>query len=760
MAGPPLVCNDNNACTDDACNPSTGCFYINDNTNTCTDNSVCTSDDHCINGSCVGAAITCPEDDDICTTAACNPISGCYFFYNNTSCNDNNLCTINDHCSNGVCVGTTLPCSDGNICTNDFCNPSDGQCYHVNNSAACTDGNLCTTNDFCSNGVCMAGPPLVCNDNNACTDDACNPTTGCFYVNDNTNTCTDNSVCTSNDHCFNGSCTGDLISCPEDNDICTTAACHPVTGCYQAYNTASCNDNNACTENDHCVNGNCTGSPKNCNDNNVCTDDFCDPIDGHCFYINNTASCSDGNLCTTNDFCSNGFCMAGPPIVCNDNNACTDDACNPTTGCFYVNDNTNTCTDNSVCTSNDHCFNGSCTGDLISCPEDNDICTTAACHPVTGCYQAYNTAPCSDGNLCTANDHCVNGICIGSSINCNDGNVCTDDFCDPVDGHCFYINNTASCSDGNLCTTDDFCFNGFCMAGSPVVCNDNNACTDDACNPTTGCFYVNDNTNTCTDNSVCTSNDHCINGSCIGSSINCNDGNVCTTDLCDANTGNCYYVYNTASCSDGNLCTTNDFCSGGVCVAGPPLVCNDNNPCTDDACNAFTGCVFVNDNSNLCTDNNPCTTDLCSNGVCISTPITKRTVTSGIDNTPNCLRDIIAQSCSNDTIVFAVDTSFVTSEISLPHNLHIEGNGPIMTVISGTNTTRIFRIPSATILHIRNLSLIDAFRSNFGGAFLNSGTTKMRNLIFKNNYQGSTPKAFTNVGIIEIQATGSVIVLE
>src|SRR5262249_42356891 len=43
------------------------------------------------------------------------------------------------------------------------------------------------------------------------------------------------------------------------------------------------------------------------NDNNVCTDDGCDPASG-CFHNNNTASCNDGNGCTINDTCSGGTC--------------------------------------------------------------------------------------------------------------------------------------------------------------------------------------------------------------------------------------------------------------------------------------------------------------------------------------------------------------------------------------------------------------------------------------------------------------------
>ncbi len=46
-----------------------------------------------------------------------------------------------------------------------------------------------------------------------------------------------------------------------------------------------------------------------------CTDDTCAPATG-CVYTNNTASCDDGNACTTSDTCSGGTCVGGPPPTC------------------------------------------------------------------------------------------------------------------------------------------------------------------------------------------------------------------------------------------------------------------------------------------------------------------------------------------------------------------------------------------------------------------------------------------------------------
>ena len=46
----------------------------------------------------------------------------------------------------------------------------------------------------------------------------------------------------------------------------------------------------------------------------MCTTDSCNPATG-CVYANNTASCSDGNACTTGDTCSGGMCTGTPQVV-------------------------------------------------------------------------------------------------------------------------------------------------------------------------------------------------------------------------------------------------------------------------------------------------------------------------------------------------------------------------------------------------------------------------------------------------------------
>src|SRR5262249_54793655 len=143
---------------------------------------------------------------------------------------------------------------------------------------------------------------------------------------------------------------------------------------------------------------------------------------------------------------------------------------------------------------------------------------------------------------------------------------------------------------GNACTTADACAGGRCVGGPPPNCNDGNVCTDDSCNPATGCVST-PNTAPCEDGNPCTTRDTCARGRCAGGPApNCNDGNPCTDDSCAPATG-CVTAPNAAPWDDGNACTTADTCAGGRCAGGPPRTCNDGNPCTDDSCNLDTGCV-------------------------------------------------------------------------------------------------------------------------------------------------------------------------
>ena len=601
--GDAVTCDDANPCTDDSCDPLKGCA-AKANTAPCTDGNACTFNDLCANSTCVpGTKKTC-DDGDSCTSDGCDPGTGVCFTQplSGTPCSDANPCTFGDICNIGLCKPTSAKvCDDGNPCTTDQCDGGTGNCVtkNVADGASCEDGSLCTQNDTCKSGSCASGSLKVCDDGNICTKDACDlKTGGCAVVAVADGApCSDGNACTLSDTCKTGACAPGANKVCSGSDPCTTASCDINSGkCVAKPDGLLCDDGNACSLGDGCQNGACVpASFTTCDDGNPCTTDSCDATSGKCLYINNTNACSDNNACTANDACSGGIC-AGGLKNCNDYNTCTTDSCDPTKGCLHVATVAQPCDDGSVCTTGDTCTAGNCVGVGLQCVDGNP-CTADTCDPIKGCvFIASSNGACSDGNACTLGDVCVAGKCTpGKQAQCSDGKSCTDDICDPANGNCTYVNNNANlCSDNNACSADDHCIAGLCIGGAVQVnCDDKNGCTADFCDPAKGCQHVNNSAAPCSDGNACTAPDVCLGGKCTsGSVLNCDDSNACTDDSCDTAKG-CLHVNNTAVCDDGNACLAPDACSGGVCTGSIPVVCDDLNACTIDSCDKTKGCQHL-----------------------------------------------------------------------------------------------------------------------------------------------------------------------
>jgi len=121
----------------------------------------------------------------------------------------------------------------------------------------------------------------------------------------------------------------------------------------------------------------------------------------------------------------------------------------------------------------------------------------------------------------------------------------------------------------------------------------------------------------CDDGQFCNGVEQCVNGTCTaGTPVVCNDNVACTVDACDEAAHACVSQPNNAACNDGNVCNGTETCSATGCVAGTPLVCNDGNVCTTDSCNTTTGCQVTNNTASCADDGNACTSDVCSAGQC------------------------------------------------------------------------------------------------------------------------------------------------
>ncbi|MBM4370808.1 MAG: hypothetical protein FJ098_04095 [Deltaproteobacteria bacterium] len=126
-------------------------------------------------------------------------------------------------------------------------------------------------------------------------------------------------------------------------------------------------------------------------------------------------------------------------------------------------------------------------------------------------------------------------------------------------------------------------------------CEDGDPCTTDICDPAAGCLH-----------------EPLPAGAC-------DDGIACTTDSCETGAG-CASTPDHGACDDGIACTT-DTCEAGTgCVHTPDHgPCNDVDPCTDDACAPGSGCTHAWNRAG-CNDGEPCTAgDTCLAGICRGT---------------------------------------------------------------------------------------------------------------------------------------------
>ena len=174
----------------------------------------------------------------------------------------------------------------------------------------------------------------------------------------------------------------------------------------------------------------------------------------------------------------------------------------------------------------------------------------------------------------------LGGCGISYRFNCNDADN---------DGTCNFFDLCPGgpepgtpCDDGSACTVGDVITLGCACAGEAILCNDNDPCTTDSCNPLLGCVFT---------PSPDTDND----GTC-----DLTDG--CPTDANKTSPGNCGCGNPEpgATCDDGNVLTINDVIGANCQCAGVPVSCTVNGDCND---------------------NDPCTSDTCDNNVCVFTPL-------------------------------------------------------------------------------------------------------------------------------------------
>ncbi|MCP4656316.1 MAG: hypothetical protein GY856_12960, partial [bacterium] len=230
--------------------------------------------------------------------------------------------------------------------------------------------------------------------------------------------------------------------------------------------------------------------------------------------------------------------------------------------------------------------------------DDGVGCTDDSCNESTdSCDNVADDANCDNALWCDGAETC------DAVLDCQAGSdPCPGQGCDEGGDICTCLVN-ADCDDGLWCNGAEACNAGVCEAGTPPVCNDGVACTDDSCNESTdSCDNVVNHGN-CDNALWCDGTETCdaVLDCQAGTAPDCNDGVGCTDDSCNEGTDSCANAANDANCDNGLFCDGAETCdlvldcqAGGDPCPGPGQGCDE----VGDVCT----CVPTEDPEVSCSD--------------------------------------------------------------------------------------------------------------------------------------------------------------
>ncbi len=201
---------------------------------------------------------------------------------------------------------------------------------------------------------------------------------------------------------------------------------------------------------------------------------------------------------------------------------------------------------------------------------------------------------------------CVVFTLCGSPLDCDDGNACTVDDCDA--GFCRHdVDSAATCSDTLFCNGAELCNAlGYCEnAGAPMACDDGVACTIDDCDELLDACIHDPRNSLCDDGAWCNGVEACDrdDGCVAGIPPDCSDTVGCTADACDEQGDSCEHVPHDEACDDGAWCNGVEACDAeSGCVPGTPPDCVDDVACTADACDEAGDACSHDPNPAACDD--------------------------------------------------------------------------------------------------------------------------------------------------------------
>ena len=437
-------------------------------------------------------------------------------------CDDGDLCTYDDLCSNGVCAGTPLSC-ESDACVSRSCNGS-AQCTESYMPAGTSCGTMACTHDYCEGELWNDYPEtcaLRCDGAGGCEDNCeCTP----LQVN-----CLGEGCCTASCQdaigCFTeaGSC-GGLGDLCEANTLTVSSTC---VGCGLAGANGVCETTNETFQCDAMTHTQCQS--QSCGDQLY----YCTFVEGLWAWRTSNA-CDDGQACTANDQCAAGTCQ-GQEVVC-ESDECITRLCDGSASCSetYLGVDVpcgepglcpfDTCSGNTYRDFPDSCSafcdgSGSCDGYCDCTPQDRVCealgCCEAACDNNGGCFTSPGQCGAPESDSCGAIELVVSSACVGCGLA-------------GAEGSCSAAAMTFECAASSAWTfTTQHC------GGDLYYCTELYG------------QWAWRMDNTCDDGNPCTQGDVVRGGSCEGVVV---DGGACNTE-----------------------CISGGSCSNGVCTGGQDL---------------------------------------------------------------------------------------------------------------------------------------------------------------------------------------------
>lgn len=490
-------------------------------------------------GICGGEGATCAPDDfspDITGYSTLCQSQSCYNGKCRSgsigvggSCSDTDVCSTDLHCIEGTC-SNEKPSNDGDSCIEDrYCTGGtrclDDVCTFPNQNKP---GQSCVVSDQCSAGLeCDSG---ICGGTGACSPDDTTITSGSGP----------SSQCSGSDRCINNRCAqpfmlGDICIDPYQcgTNTCSSGQC----GGYGAVCTPDTLDTpdsgpSAQCFSEYCLVGHCEDKPygscttdDNCRaDGSYCgTDGQCGGLNAVCYPAQDSPDHNGYSpICNAGKSCYYGKCQEEGTIgiggtcsatqLCQPRLFCLEGSCTnvrpANTGDY--------CTDPSQCYGGTFCYDSECTAPLAigaTC-DSSSQCADSEC---SDGQCGGNGATCSPQGASTG---CVSGYCDGSVCGadpnppCSASNPCSSPFSCGMDGVCG--------GTGALCAPDEFSPDN---SGYSTLCQPAKSCYNGQCRQD-GSLNVGD---TCSADQLCQPQFHCIDGKCSASKP-ANIGSYCTDD--------------------------------------------------------------------------------------------------------------------------------------------------------------------------------------------------------------------------------------